>query len=127
MKGEGRNVPEPTRLDKRKLDVPLRLDLVADGLGESLDCPLAGTVQAEERHASLSTNARDLLNQSALRFLLVAHHFHSRTCHVDEPEEIDLHLLSDLLLRVLLETASEAVAGVLKGKSMISKGSCGGV
>jgi hypothetical protein len=38
---------ESAGLDAGELDVPFWLDLMADGLGEALDCPFAGAVEGE--------------------------------------------------------------------------------
>lgn len=82
-------------------------------LREPLDRPFTRTIKTEKRHAALRANARDLLNQSARRTLLVAHHLHRGARNVQHAKEIDLHLSSDLGLGVFLEAAGEPVARIV--------------
>lgn len=106
------NIPESARLDARELDAPLRLDLLGNRLGEALHSPLAGAVDAEERHADLSTDARHLLDETA-RGLLLAHDLHGFPRDGNEAEEVHVHLRLDLGVGQLLEWAAQAVAGVV--------------
>lgn len=86
---------------------------MGDGLGKALDGPFTGTVEAEQRHAALATDAGDVLDEPTLRRLTVAHDLHGGARDVDQAEEVDLHLLPDLLVGILLKAAREAVAGVV--------------
>lgn len=101
-----------TGFNTRKLDVPLRLDLVADGLGKALDRPLARAIDREQRHAALPADGRDLLDFAALRFLL-AHRLERVPGHFEQAEEVDFHLFARLGLADGFEFAAEAVAGVV--------------
>ena len=115
-KGHGAAGPvgsEAAGLDEGELDAPLGLDLLLDGLGEALDRPLGRVVHAEELHADLAPDGRHLLDESARRCVPVPHRRHRRPRHVQQPEEIHLHLRPDLRLAVLLEVARQPVPGVV--------------
>jgi len=105
--------PESTGLDARQVDVPLWLQLQAQGLGEALHSPFRGAIHREGRHTLLPTDRRDLLDQAALRLLLLSHRLERDSRHVEQAEEVDLHLLPDLLVLVLLEAARETVPRVV--------------
>lgn len=105
--------PEPARFDAREPNVPFGFHLQADGLGEALDRPFAGTVNTEERHAPLTPYAGDLLDQPARGGLTVPHDPHGFPGDVDQAEEIDLHLPSDLTVGVGFEATGQAVPGVV--------------
>lgn len=83
---------ESARLDAGELDAPFRLDFMADGLGEALDRPLGGTVDAEGRDTALAANGSDLLDHAARWRVLLAHNLHCLASAVNEAEEVDFHL-----------------------------------
>ena len=103
---------EAAGLDQLQLDLPLRLQLHRDGLGKALDGKLGGIVHAEQGHADLAADRGDLLDQPALRPLR-PHRLQRAPGHVDQAEEVDLHLLPDLALAERLEFAAQPVPGVV--------------
>ena len=91
---------------------PLWLQLIRDRFRKALNRPFGGTVKTEEGNAALPTNRSDLLNHAAAR-LLLTHRLHGDARDVDQAEEVDVHLLADLVFLQLLEAARQAVAGVV--------------
>lgn len=118
---------ESTRLNASELDTPLWLHLFADSLREALDGPLAGTVDAEQRNTTLSTNGCNLLDQSSRGFVVLAHDLHRSSCALQQTEEVHLHLLAGLRFGHRFKLAAEAVASVVDDDIDAVEGFEGGV
>ena len=104
--------PESTGLNTLQLNLPLRLHLHRHRLRKTLHGKLARIVNTKRRHTDLPTNRRHLLNQAPLRTLR-SHHLESAPGHVEQAEEVDLHLLADLALAERLELAAQPIASVV--------------
>lgn len=96
---------ESTRLNASQLDVPFRLQLMGQGLGEALDCPFRGAVDAEGGYAALTTNGCDLLDFASRWLVHLAHDLERFASHMDQAKEVDLHLRACLIVRDALELA----------------------
>lgn len=104
---------ETAWLDVLHVDVPFWLHLLAECLGKRLYGPLGRAVDTEERHAELSAHTGDVLDQATLGLVDVTHCLEAAPGDVHQAEEVDLHLLAQLLLGVGFELACQTVASVV--------------
>ena len=61
----------------------------------------------------MATDTGDLLDETAGRRVGLAHGANGGAGNADDAEEVDVHLVGNLLVGKLLEGASQAVAGIV--------------
>ena len=105
--------PEAAGLDAHEADPPLWLHLLGKAFGEAFDCLFGGAVGAQQWHSHMATDTGDLLDETAGRRVGLAHGANGGAGNADDAEEVDVHLVGNLLVGKLLEGASQAVAGIV--------------